>query len=116
MSTLGDAGTASWPPSLFTPQSLLFSEAERSWSFGHAIKHARPQGPSRARTVGGGSQLPWPGCLHGEAELIVRVLLRGFPFCFGFVTKTELISQKWDVQFYLIPYQRFTHIVCVASS
>lgn len=35
-----------------------------------------------------------------------------FLFCFGFVTKTELISQKQDVQLFLIPYQQFTHFVC----
>ena len=41
------------------------------------------------------------------------VLLRGFSFCFGFVTKTELMPQRWAVQFYFIPSQDFTHIVCV---
>lgn len=35
--------TASWPPSFFTPQSLLFLEAEISAVLGPAIKHTQPQ-------------------------------------------------------------------------
>lgn len=41
------------------------------------------------------------------------VLLCGFSFRFGFVTKTELMPQRWAVQFYFIPSQDFTHIVYV---
>lgn len=42
------------------------------------------------------------------------VLLCGFPFCFGFVTKTELMPRRWAVQLSFIPISvSYTLCVCV---
>lgn len=40
------------------------------------------------------------------------VLLCGFPFCFGFVTKTELMPRRWAVQLYFIPIS-VSYTLCV---
>ena len=43
---------------------------------------------------------------------MVCVLLCGLPFCFGFVTKTELMPRRWAVQLYFIRIS-VSHTLCV---
>lgn len=99
-----------WPTSLFTPQSLLFLETKLSWGFRHAIKHPPPQGwgePGQQEETAKPASQPSPWLV----EMIVCLLLCGFPCCFGFVTKTEpMLLQKGGLVL-CYPLSRITYIV-----